>query len=261
MKRTLSSLKLSKSPLVLVLCQVRLAAIRDMGSYIPKIQDHLRRQAYPIDVSGEVQELAIQDGQPVARRHPHWEYRSKDERWSLIIREQAVVLQTTAYTDFNSFLERLLIAMKTVNEVVGDLVVERVGLRYIDLIRPSGDESWKDYVQPGFHGLENQIVRPDASVLFVQIITQTGEGSRMIARVAQNRDRMVLPPDLVANPPILQVTPSEGELLTLVDLDHFHEERTEYSHERLETRAWELHDRLDILFREIVTPHAIEVWK
>lgn len=261
MKRTRPPLHLSKSPLLLVLSQVRLAAIRNMGSYIPEIQDRLRREGFPIDVSGEVQEVGIHSGQPVARRHPHWEFRSKDERWSAIVREQAVVLQTSAYDDFGSFLKRLLLATDTVNDVVEGLVVERVGLRYIDLIRPREDESWRDYVRQGFHAIENDIVQGEKSVLFTQSTTQTGEKSRLILRIAQNRDRMLLPPDLTAHAPAHGVAPREGELLTLLDLDHFQEERADYSREAVETVAWELHDALDILFRDVVTPHALEVWK
>ena len=41
MNRTLPPLKLSKSPLVLVLCQVRFTPILAMADYVPRIQDHL----------------------------------------------------------------------------------------------------------------------------------------------------------------------------------------------------------------------------
>lgn len=261
MKRSLHALKLSRSPLVLVLSQVRIGAIRDMTAYVPKIQDRLRREGFPVDVSAEVQEIGIQDGQPIARRRPHWEFRTKDERWSVIVLEQAVVLQTTAYTDFEAFLDRLLLATDTVSAVVGDLLVERIGLRYVDLVLPRAGESWRDYVQPGLHGIENPMVRPEKSSVFTQVTTQTGERSRLVVRLAQNRERMVLPPDLLAHAPAQEVSPAEGELLTILDLDHFHEERVEYSREAVDARAWELHDALDILFRDVVTPHALEVWR
>jgi uncharacterized protein (TIGR04255 family) len=261
MNRSLPALRLSKSPLVLVLCQVRLAAIRNMATYIPKVQDRLRRQGFPVDVSREVQEFGIQDGQPMARRQPHWEFRTKDERSSVIVREQAVVLQTSDYSNFDAFLDRLLLATDTVNEVVQDLVVERVGLRYLDLIRPEDGESWRDYVQSGFHGIVNRIVESDKSVVFTQTTTQTGENSRLILRLAQNRDRVVLPPDLLSHAPAHDVIPRDQELLTLLDLDHYHEERVDYSRGFVDEKAWVLHDALDVLFRDVVTPHALRVWK
>ena len=169
MKRTLPPLKLANSPLVLVLGQVRIAAVRNMAEDVPKIQDALRKKGYPIDVSKEVQEVLIASGQPQYRRRPHWEFRKRDESGSIIVGEEVVVIQTTAYTVAEDFLVELELAAETVAGVVGDLVVERVGLRYIDLIQPKEDEDWRDYVKPGFHGVETDAFNPDSSTAFFQI--------------------------------------------------------------------------------------------
>lgn len=261
MKRTLEPLQLSKSPLVLVLCQVRVAAVQAMEDYVPRVQDRLRREGFPIDVSGHVQEFSVQGGQAVARKRPHWEFRTKDERWSVIVGQSALVLQTTDYSSFDAFLARMVPAFGVVNEVVGDLVIERIGLRYVDLIRPAAGESWKDYVQPGLHGLESELVAPDRSLVFTQITTQTGDRQRLIARLAQNREGIVLPPDLAAHPPAMSIERTDDELITLLDLDHYREVRTEYSAEAMSRTAWELHDGLDALFRSTVTRHALEAWR
>lgn len=261
MKRTRPSLQLKNSPLVLVLCQVRIAAIRNMTNYIPKIQDQLRRKNFPVDVSGEVWELAVQgEGSARERRRMHWEFRTLEEKWSIIVGESAVVLQTTTYSNFEEFLRTLSLAMDVVNEVVGDLVVERIGFRYIDVIKPRQNESWKDYVQPGYHGQENEIIHPDRSVLFMQTVADTGPGQRMIVRLTQNRDGMLLPRDLVPHHPVLQKKARQGQLLTLLDFDHYHETRQPFEGEKLDNIAWELHDALDMPFRDMVTKHALEVW-
>jgi uncharacterized protein (TIGR04255 family) len=131
----------------------------------------------------------------------------------------------------------------------------------VDLIRPLEGESWKDYVKPGFHGLESDLIRPERSALFAQVVAETGPGQRMIVRVAQNREGKILPPDLIPHNPKLRVLAGPGTLLTLLDLDHYREERKPFEMESLSDVAWELHDGLDILFRDLVTPHALEVWK
>lgn len=260
-QRSLPPLRLSKSPLVLVLCQVRLAAVRSMREFIPQIQDRLRRAGFPIDVSGEAQDIAVEGNQMGFRRTPHWEFRTKDERWSIIVREQAVVVQTSAYENFETFLERLHLATETVSEVVKSLVIERIGLRYVDMILPGDGESWRDYVREGLHGVQNSIVRDDSSEIFTQLTCRTGENSRLILRVAQNRQGMVLPPDLLAHAPALGETPPEGVLVTLLDLDHFLENRVDYSGDGVDSMAWQLHDPLDILFRDTVTPRALKAWQ
>ena len=263
MTRTLPPLQLRKSPLVLVLCQVRIAAIRNIAKYIPEIQDQLRREDFPVDVSGEVRELVAVQGEGSARerRRMHWEFRTLEEEWSIIVGESAVVLQTTTYSNFDEFLRTLSLAMDVTNKVVGNLVVERIGFRYIDVIKPRPDESWKDYVQPGYHGQENEIIRPDHSVLFIQTKANTGPGQRMIGRLTQNRDGMLLPQDLVPHHPVLQIQAEPEQLLTLLDFDHYRKERQPFEDEKLTNIAWELHDTLDMLFRDMVTKHALEAWR
>jgi uncharacterized protein (TIGR04255 family) len=230
-----------------------------MAEYIPKIQDSLRRKGYPIDVSAEVQEVLIASGQPQVRRRPHWEFRKKDEHWSIIVGEQAVIVQTTAYSVFDDFLVELELAVETVASIVGDLVVERVGFRYIDLIRPLEGEDWRDYVKPGFHGVETEALKPNTTDAFYQLSAETSAG-RIIARIAQNRDGMALPPDLADHPPKGVPDSTNGEILTILDLDHFRAERFDYDREYLVELAWTLHDNLDILFRDMTTEHAIKKW-
>ena len=260
MNRTLSPLKLSKSPLVLVLGQVRIAAVRSMGDYIPKIQDTLRRRGYPVDVSGVYSRVVITPGQQQLRSEPHWEFRKRDERCSIIVNEEFVVVQTTAYTVFEDFLKEIELAVDTVASIVGDLVVERVGLRYVDLIRPADGGDWREYVKPGFHGVKTEAFSADTVEGFFQLTARTEVG-KMIARLAQNRDGIALPPDLTPHQPKGIPDVPKGKLLTLLDLDHFKVNRFDYAKDQLLQVAWELHDSLDILFRDMVTEHALTTWR
>ncbi len=261
MTRLMPALELTKSPLVLVLCQVRISAIRDMASYIPKVQDRLRRERFPVDVSGEVVELALQtQGSAKEQRRSHWEFRTLEEDWSIIVGESAVVVQTTAYSSFEEFLHVLSLGMAAVDEMVGDLVVERIGLRYVDAIQPQPDESWKDYVKSGYHGQENAIISADNSVFFMQTVADTGPEQRMIVRLTQNRDGVLLPPDLIPHHPVLRSHAGQGNLVTLLDFDHYRETRRPFEIGGIVDVAWELHGGLDMMFRDVVTPHALEVW-
>ncbi len=262
MTRTLPPLQLTRSPLVLVLCQVRITTIRNLANYVPKVQDRLRRKGFPVDVSGEVVELVLQaEGSAQQQRRAHWEFRSLKEDWSIIVGESSIVIQTTAYPGFEKFLEILSLVMATLDEVVGNMVVERVGLRYIDAIGLHPDESWKSYVKSGYHGQDNNIIGAENSVLFMQTVADTGPKQRMIVRMAQNRDGMLLPPDLVSHHPVLRTQPAAGTLVTLLDLDHYREARQPFEISNVLQVAWELHEGLDVMFRDLVTPYALEVWE
>lgn len=263
MKRSRAPLSLENSPLVMVLCQVRISAVLNLPNYIPEIQDNLRKNGFPIYVGGEIIEFSVQtpSDEPVQqRKQAHWEFRNSEEDWSIIVGKSAIVVLTTAYSNFERFLQNISTALEAVGKTVGNLLVERVGLRYVDAIRPSGGKSWRDYVDAGFHGQENEIITGENSVLFMQTVVETGMNQRMIIRLSQNRDGALLPPDLSPHSK-LDGKVREGELITLLDIDHYRECRQPLSVDDVIGTSWELHDGLDIIFREIVTDDALEAWK
>ena len=179
-----------------------------------------------MDVSGKVVELALEaESTARERRRTHWEFRTLKENLSIIVDEGAVVFQTTANSNFEEFLEVLSHGMLAIDAVVGELIVERIGLRYVNAIQPGLDESCKAYVKPGYHGQENDIIRADNSVFFIQTISDTGPGKRMIVRLAQNRDGALLSRDLVPHHPVPSTAVEQEKLVSLIDLDHYREER------------------------------------
>ncbi|MXY91015.1 MAG: TIGR04255 family protein [Gammaproteobacteria bacterium] len=261
MKRSLEPLRLANSPLVLVLCQVRISSVQNISKYIPEIQDHLRKNGFPVDVSGEVVEVTLQSDGPVQqRKQTHWEFRTLEEDWSIIVGKSAIVVQTTAYSDFQRFLNVLSTALNAVNAIVGSLVIERVGLRYVDAIRPQDGESWKKYVKSDYHGLENKLADAEEPVVYMQTVSKTGQNQHMIVRLAQNREGAILPSDLSLHPR-LKIQAEENELVTLLDMDHYREDRKPLSVDNVIETGWDLHDGLDIVFRDTVTEFALEAWK
>ena len=51
-----------------------------------------------------------------------------------------------------------------------------------------------------------------------------------------------------------------GNLATLLDLDHYREERQPFEIDKVLDTAWVLHDTLDRTFRDVVSTHALKVW-
>ena len=142
---------LSAQPLLLVLCQVRFSPVRQMERYIPAIQDEFRRTGFPIEQAGKVQQVTFGPGDsaPVELIEQHrWEYRNREETWSILVTQDSVILQTTAYIRFEEFAERLKFAVDTVlaeseQDRLG--VIHRGGLRYIDVVRPSAAKGLRFY--------------------------------------------------------------------------------------------------------------------
>jgi uncharacterized protein (TIGR04255 family) len=263
MKRTCEKLRLSHSPLSLVLCQVRFSPLLAMGEYIPRIQDRMRRTGYPVNASTPIQELQFGPTGAVTRDRVHWEFVAKDQRSSVVVAEGFVVLQTTSYDDFETFIAQIKSVVSTVNEVVDAIVIQRVGLRYVDAIVPKSGESWRDYVQPSLHGFESRLFKEDSALRLHQTVAATDTGT-MLVRIHQNREGATLPPDLGTG--ALKPAPStakKGETITLLDIDHFHVcDNVEYAAEHFESVAWTLKNAsYEVFVEHLVTPHALKVWR
>ena len=156
-----------------------------------------------------------------------WEYRNRDETWSILLMRDTVILQTTAYTRFEDFAERLRMAVHTVlaeseHDRLG--VVHRVGLRYIDVVRPSGGKDFRFYLRPGLHGVPDEVFQPGRHLLHTESRGRTrgrpGTPARWSWRIVQN-DQGSLPPDLVDAAMNFTPRAEAGELVTLIDMDHF----------------------------------------
>jgi uncharacterized protein (TIGR04255 family) len=271
MKRKCRYVSWSKQPLVLVLGQVRFSPVRQMGDYIPVIQEEFRRHGFPLERAGKVQQLIFGPGGGVPVQvveQQRWEYRTKNETSSILVTENSVVLQSTAYEKFEGFAEKLLHAVRTVlakteHDQLG--VVQRVGLRYIDVVQPREDEDFRFYLRPGFHGVADEVFQQGTHRLHVESRGKTSVGDEtgtMVVRVVQNDQGFSLPPDLVGAAPKHTPRSKADELITLIDMDHFIEGNFDPDADWVVARAYELHDHLVETFHEhVVTEEAIEVWK
>lgn len=262
--RTRPKHKLTNAPRSLVLAQVRFSPLFLMGEYVPRIQDQLRQEGYPVNASVMVKEFQLAPSGSAARDHEHWEFMSKDRRTSVVVTEGFVVLQTTAYDDFEHFIAQLKAVVATVSDTVGGVLVERIGLRYVDAIVPKPGESWRQYVRATLHGFDSLLFNEAKTLRLHQTVAETDVG-QIIVRLHQNLEAAVLPPDLGTGELKAQPTFAKpGEVVTLVDIDHFtkFEASREYDPSHLETIAWTLKEGAYAMFADhVVTPYALKVWK
>lgn len=271
MERKCRYVPLSQSPLALVLCQVRFSPIRQITRYIPEIQESFRQWDFPMERAGKVQQINFGPGggAPQVIEQERWEYLTRDETWTVLVTQDNVVLQTTAYAKFENFAERLQNAVRTVlatteHDRLG--VIQRLGLRYINVIQPRDDQDFRAYLRPGFHGASDEVFQTGTHRLHVESTgrTQVGDdvNGTMIVRVFQNNQGVSLPPDLIGGAPKSVGRAKPGELLTLIDMDHYIEGTFDPNADWVVARAFEIHDHLIETFHEhVVTESAIKVWK
>lgn len=261
----------SNKPLILALGQVRFSPVRQIAKYIPAIQEEFRRNGFPVEKAGKIQQFTFGSKDRVPLRVDEverWEYLTKNEGWSILVMQDNLVLQTTAYTKFEEFAEKLSFAVGTVfriteTEQLG--VVHRVGLRYVNAIQPRENEDFRIYLQDGIRGISDEVFRENTSLLHFESAGKTpacSNEAKMIVRVVQNNQGYLLPPDLLGAAPKIPTQASDRKLVTLIDLDHFIEGPIDASSNRVTSTAFELHDHIiETFHNHVITPHAAGVWQ
>lgn len=256
--------KLHKDPLSLVLCQIKFSKVRTMPDLIPQIHELLRKEGFPVDVSSTVQQVMITPGNdPQITEIKQDEFRSKDNKWSLVINEDMLVLVTSAYDRFERFAARIKRCLEIVDQIAGINagLINRIGLRYVDVINPQAGETYRDYLQPSLHGPTSSVFTDLNNWLHLESVGRTASGT-MIIRITQNDQGVVLPPDIIHKPMAYKMHIKPGSIITLVDSDHFVEGSWDYNLASIIDTVNELHKTINAAwFNDLVTPVALKAWE
>ncbi len=259
MKRTLNPLRLARSPLVFVLAQVRFSAVAAIAKYVPEIQERLRHNGFPRFTKGQVQEIRFDATGPRISLAERYEFQDKGGTSSIILTTDFVVLQMNRYESYEKFEEMLRMTLEIVHGVVNLGLAERLGLRYVDWIKLGTDEPLRDYLRPGLLGLDPAELCVSGALSRFEFIGATEVG-KIVIRYSQQNDGSFLPPDLFPNSLSYDVRPEPGEVVHLLDLDHFTEHPSDFAVPSVLDAMGQLHNNLDLAFRHAVTPEALVRW-
>ena len=222
----------------------------------------LRNSGFPRFEEGRAHEIILRAGlQPEIREHPRWEFQNKERSTGIIVMQNAIVLHTNSYDTFDHFAKSLRFALDVIGDAVKPALVERLGLRYVDLIRSEARDPWTAYLKEGLHGLSPKAIGMTEGLQRHETIGTTKAG-QLIVRCVQSANGSFLPADL--SPSTLdygKLTVPTGEVVTLLDLDHFTGVGRDYNVDQVMDAMWGLHENLDLTFREAVTEHAMKKWE
>src|SRR5258705_10846711 len=102
--RTLPALHLSKSPLVIVLSQVRISPILGMEKFLPAIQEQLRRTGYPKFRTSVTQEILLAPELKTVSS-VRWLFSDREEKTTAVIAPNFITLLTSRYEVFEKFAD------------------------------------------------------------------------------------------------------------------------------------------------------------
>jgi len=131
-----------KHPLAVALCQVKFTPIMKMADSASEIQDHLRRIGLPRFKSNETKVLSVEfepSGsikKQAEKPQLGWEYANADLSQSILLNQRSIslVCLRRKYDNWSGFKETFLDVYAKFEELLNPIYVERIGLRYLDLV-------------------------------------------------------------------------------------------------------------------------------
>jgi uncharacterized protein (TIGR04255 family) len=254
--------RLSDAPLVYALCQVRFAPVLKMASHVPDIQERLRG-TYEGFAEEHVPSIQVMNpGEPATvRSEPRWRFERSDHSAGYVLHNASFVYHTTLYTDFEEFISQVVYGLQAIAMIANIPRLQRIGLRYVDLIEGRDDVPVEDFLNPRLRGIGTELHGVTENISQYTFGGETANG-RLILRATHGRHPIPLPPDLL--PVALNISrfPNPTRQSVFLDADHFMERADPpITIADLEESIRGLKAPIAQAFKAAITDLAVKVWK
>jgi uncharacterized protein (TIGR04255 family) len=232
-----------------------------MDDYMPRIQEQVRT-AFPRFRKGTLHALQIgpagqpQGSVPVNR----WEFANKENDSGFILQLDSFIFHTTAYQTFENFLDQFQNTLTSVHKILKLSLVERIGLRYIDVIEPAVGVELTDYLVPGLAGFPYSQFDAKSIVTRTESIAATEIG-KLVLRCTKSAGGELIPSELFPITLKLPRTVDKEKITAMLDSDHYTERSFDFGVDTISKLMSQLHEIISQAFWTVITDKAYEQWR
>lgn len=264
--------KMKHAPVYFTIGQMQHNPLLNLGSYLPAIQERMRRAGYPdfkramqvqFDLSPAMAARGTdQASQPAVQQVERFLFADISSTSGFVLQANSLSFQTTEYETFESFLGQLKFGLEILGEAIGGLsFVERLGLRYLDAVVPAAGEVLGQYLAKELLGLPTRMNKARFAYSFAEAVLLVEGGGQVVSRTVIQNGALGFPPDL--QPDNLKV-PERFRTVSgehaIIDTDGSFTERHSFDMTQVESRLQTLHGLIDESFHATATDYARKVW-
>lgn len=245
---------LPQAPLVRVLAQVKFPTILSIGtneSEVAAFQEKIR-SSYPIlerEQSFNVV-LGTPSTPPEVRSGVIWRFRDLNGSWRVTLTPDFVTLEALQYSSRSDFVTRLEAILAAVHSSYVPSVALRIGVRYVDCIKPPHVERIEDLFQPAVLGIHKTPLGEAAEVNVTECLLRAEEG------LIQCRWGLI-PPGATHDASIL---PPAEEASWILDLDMYSDTQMPFEVEELSEVVRSFAGRLYSVFRWMIQDEFLRAY-
>jgi uncharacterized protein (TIGR04255 family) len=263
--------KLTQAPVFYVLAQVKYNTLLALDSYLPQIQEAFRKAGFPDYQRGTLARLNLNlnnptDGSgPVAVpiiQTPRVVLANFERTTAFLLEQNALSLETAEYTVFEDFANTFIRGLNMLNDAVGGLsFLDRIGIRYLDLVHPRQGEALSLYLTPSVLGLSEKI---EGELEYGLSETRAKHrGLTLLSRVAVHISTgdVSFPPDLQPTVKVAGRFQNLKGLQAILDTDCWDDAREQFDAGKAHSKLVAVHSRISDSFKTTVSEHALAQWK
>jgi len=252
-------------PLAYVVAEVRFSPYLTIDRHVPEFQADIRKQ-FPRTQEANILRFEFTNNQPGAVQDKAWRFFTESQRIGIDLSARAMALHATEYKNFETFRETVALMLKTAEKTFPDLLVEQLGLRYIDYILPKKNESVSDYLVESLRGLQPVGAPQMDQAYFIAHypFNNGGVNIRVVPRLASG---IHLPPNFgpieVALGDIMveaQRRAQSQELIGCIDTDRLLPIGRKLVAEELADAFTSMHNDVSLFFNGAISKKAKEIW-
>lgn len=254
--------KMNNAPVFFTLAQVRFNPLLKLNEYLPTIQEKFRIERFPDFREEQVRLFSFQHGAQSASLQLRYILGDVAGSSSFVLDVNSLTFQTSAYKTFTEFSESVEKGLNILNSSLesGLDYVARVGIRYFDAVQPREQESLSDYLIPEIMSLS---AKTSGLVHSLSETVSISPHGKLVTRVIIRDGQLGLPTDLL---PLASSLDSRFTLFSgrhaILDSDAYNEQRqAPFDISKVMSNLVGLHDDIDQSFKQLVTDHALVVWK
>ncbi|MFA5959076.1 MAG: TIGR04255 family protein [Tatlockia sp.] len=213
--------KLSNQPLKFVIAEFKFSPVLQINKFIPNVQEAFRKKYPLLDKSTEHLAQISSNGFKI-ENIDRWSFISSDKKHAVELNQGRMIYFTSVYDRFDGFLSSCEEALKIISEIIKPSLIERIGLRYSDLVLLNSDEKMKSLINTHFTYPTEISDLGTIQQQKTEVLIKTEQGQLAI-RTLYGCHGLSYLPDLHNRLPIsvqMENKPSERIIL---DFDHFWE--------------------------------------
>jgi len=255
--------KLANQPLNLVLAEFRFSEIAKIATYIPDIQEQLRKQ-YPDFKQHRRHTIQLNESGVVAAGDATtlWTMVGAGRQKGIQIEGGRLIYFCSAYDRFPSFQAECMEVICVLIEVAAPGLLHRVGLRYNDLV-VADDDNVDAYVNPSWHMPAGLAGLGGAQLYRTETVLSTAVGVLAARTLTGKHAHSIMPDILQLGLPInVRINNNPERWSTLLDFDHFWESEpgVDFTADHAQTTLGNLHEPAREAFWKTTTEEAKKRW-